>query len=177
MILLVILLFTWSMHSWYLKQSFSKVFIHLIQKNLTVQFCWPQPLVHIWLVSKLKSCLLWLWNPWPLCIDWLTFPFCELWQRLRRRFLIVDFSWLWKMFQNWTNFFFVKYIGVQSWKAAHLSTLEIRVKQKKNRVKREKNEGKKKNNQCCLDRESNPGPVDNWPNVCFDKSGPLEDTV
>ena len=27
--------------------------------------------------------------------------------------------------------------------------------------KREKNGGKKKKNQCCLDRESNPGPVDN----------------
>ena len=27
--------------------------------------------------------------------------------------------------------------------------------------KREKNGGKKKNNQCCRERESNPGPVDN----------------
>ena len=27
--------------------------------------------------------------------------------------------------------------------------------------KREKNGEKKKNNQCCRDRESNPGPVDN----------------
>ena len=31
-----------------------------------------------------------------------------------------------------------KYIGVKSWKAAHLSTLEIRVEQKRNRVKKEK---------------------------------------
>ena len=71
-----------------------------------------------------------------------------------------------------------KYVGVQSWTAAHLPTVEIRVEQKGNRVKkREKNGGKKKNYQSWLDRESNPGPVDNWPNVCFDKSGPLEDTV
>ena len=35
---------------------------------------------------------------------------------------------------------YLKDIGVQSWKAAHLSTLEIRVEQKRNRVKkREKN--------------------------------------
>ena len=30
-----------------------------------------------------------------------------------------------------------KYVGVQSWKAAHLPTLEIRVEQKRNRVKEE----------------------------------------
>ena len=30
-----------------------------------------------------------------------------------------------------------KYVGVQSWKAAHLPTLEIRVEQKGNRVKKE----------------------------------------
>ena len=58
----------------------------------------------------------------------------------------------------------IKYIGVQSWKAAYLSTLEIRVEQKGNRVKKERKMGrKKKKNQCCRDRESNTGPVDNWP--------------
>ena len=31
-----------------------------------------------------------------------------------------------------------KYVGVQSWKAAHLPTLEIRVEQKRNRDKRER---------------------------------------
>ena len=41
-----------------------------------------------------------------------------------------------------------KYVGVQSWKAAHLPTLEIRVKQKGNRVMKvepywEKNKNKK----------------------------------
>ena len=56
----------------------------------------------------------------------------------------------------------LKYVGVQNWKAVHLPTLEIRVEQKRNRVKKErKNGGKKKKNQCCRDRESNPGPVDN----------------
>ena len=56
-----------------------------------------------------------------------------------------------------------KYVGVQSWKAQHLPTLEIRVEQKGNQVKKETKMGEKreKKNQCCLDRESNPGPVDN----------------
>ena len=71
-----------------------------------------------------------------------------------------------------------KYVGVQSWKAANLPNLEIRVEQKRNRVQEERKMRKKvKKNQFCRDRESNPGPVDNWPNVCFDKSGPFEDTV
>ena len=56
----------------------------------------------------------------------------------------------------------IKYVGVQSWKAAHLSTFEIRVEQKGNRVKKEIKVGEKRiENQCCRDRESNPGPVDN----------------
>ena len=43
-----------------------------------------------------------------------------------------------------------KYVGVQSWKPAHLPTLEIRVKQKENRVMKvepywEKNKNKKNN--------------------------------
>jgi len=38
----------------------------------------------------------------------------------------------------------LKYVGVQSWKAAHLSTLEIRVEQKRNQVKEEKNNGEKR---------------------------------
>ena len=40
-------------------------------------------------------------------------------------------------------FFFLlkKYVGVQSWKATLLSTLEIRVEQKRNRVKKERNMG------------------------------------
>ena len=37
--------------------------------------------------------------------------------------------------------------------------------------------GGKERKKGCHDQESNPGPVDNWPNVCYDKSGPLEDTV
>ena len=36
---------------------------------------------------------------------------------------------------------YLKYIGVQSWKAAHWSTLEIRVEQKRNRVKKERKMG------------------------------------
>ena len=53
---------------------------------------------------------------------------------------------------------YIKYVGAQSWKAVHLPTLEIRVEQKGNRVKKEiKMEGEK--NQCCRDRELNPGPI------------------
>ena len=53
-----------------------------------------------------------------------------------------------------------KYVGVQSWKTAHLPTLEIRVEHKGDRVKKERKMGEKeKKNRCC--RESNPGPVDN----------------
>ena len=37
-----------------------------------------------------------------------------------------------------------KYVGVQSWKAAHLPTLEIRVEQKRNRVKKREKWGRKK---------------------------------
>ena len=37
-----------------------------------------------------------------------------------------------------------KYVGVQSWKAAHLPTLEIRVEQEGNRVKKERKMGKKR---------------------------------
>ena len=36
---------------------------------------------------------------------------------------------------------YLKYVGVQSWKAAHWSTLEIRVEQKRNRVKKERKMG------------------------------------
>jgi len=43
-----------------------------------------------------------------------------------------------------------------------------------NQKKRKWRKRKKKG---CHDRESNPEPVDNWPNVCYDKSGPLKDTV
>ena len=40
----------------------------------------------------------------------------------------------------------IKYVGVQSWKAAHLPTLEIRVEQKREpSQKREKNGGNRKN--------------------------------
>ena len=35
---------------------------------------------------------------------------------------------------NFCKSFILKYVGVQSWKAAHLPTLEIRVEQKRNRV-------------------------------------------
>ena len=52
--------------------------------------------------------------------------------------------------QQLLRFVTLKYVGVQSWKSVHLTTLEIRVEQKK-----------KKNNQCYRDRESTPGPVDN----------------
>ena len=83
-------------------------------------------------------------------------------------------------YQIWSNYN-LKYVGVQSWKAVHLPTLEIRVEQKRNRAKNGGTEPKmggiKKKNNCCHGRESNPGPVDNWTNVCFDKSDPLEDTV
>ena len=57
---------------------------------------------------------------------------------------------------------YIKYVGVQSRKAVHLPTLEIRVEQKGNRVKKEiKMCEKREKNQCCRDGESNPGPVDN----------------
>ena len=74
------------------------------------------------------------------------------------------------------NFWKKKYVGVQSWKAAHLSTLEIRVEQKRNRVKKERKLGEKRKiiNAATT---GNLGPVDNWSNVCFDKSGPHEDSV
>ena len=39
----------------------------------------------------------------------------------------------------------IKYVGVQSWKAAHLSTLEIRVEQNRNRVKKREKWEKKIN--------------------------------
>ena len=61
---------------------------------------------------------------------------------------------------------FQKYVGVQSWKAAHLLILEIRVEQRGNRIKKGKKEKKS-----MLPR---PGIE---PGVCFDKSGPLEDPV
>ena len=52
--------------------------------------------------------------------------------------------------------------NIQSWKAAHLPILEIRVEQKGNRAKKERKMGKKRKKiQCCRDRESNLGPVDN----------------
>ena len=55
-----------------------------------------------------------------------------------------DWFWKWgKTNQKWKNdkedcnyefWFYKKYVGVQSWKAAHLPTLEIRVEQKRNRA-------------------------------------------
>ena len=48
--------------------------------------------------------------------------------------------------------------NIQTWKAAHLPTLDIRVEQRGNRVKKGE---KRKKSQCCHGRESNPGPVDN----------------
>ena len=38
----------------------------------------------------------------------------------------------------------LKYVGVQSWKAAHLPTLEIRLEQKGNRVKKERKIGERR---------------------------------
>ena len=58
------------------------------------------------------------------------------------------------------------YVGVQSWKFEW---------NRRGTESKERNMGEK--NTWCRDRESNPGPVNNWPNVFFDKSGPLEDTV
>ena len=42
--------------------------------------------------------------------------------------------------QKWT----IKYVGVQSWKAAHLPTLEIQVEHKENRAKNERKKGENK---------------------------------
>ena len=52
------------------------------------------------------------------------------------------FSFFWTCNTNIRNVFLEKYVGVQSWKAAHLLTLEIRVEQKGNRVKKERKMGK-----------------------------------
>ena len=46
---------------------------------------------------------------------------------------------------------FINYEGVQSWKDAHLPTLEIREKQKGNRVKKREKWGKKR--RCSLDTD------------------------
>ena len=45
-----------------------------------------------------------------------------------------------------------KYVAVQSWKAAHLPTLEIRVEQKRNRVKKERKIGEKRKKKSMLPR-------------------------
>ena len=65
--------------------------------------------------------------------------------------------------QNIITIFFIKYVGVQSWKATHLPTLEIRVEQK-GRLQRQKREKKWKIN-CCHCWESNPEAWDNCNNI------------
>ena len=72
--------------------------------------------------------------------------------------------------KTWKNMFsYVNYVGVQSWKVADLQTLGIRVEQRGNRVKKRGKKGK-------MSMLPRPG-IEPWPNVCIDKSGPLEDTV
>ena len=73
-------------------------------------------------------------------------------------------------FDNWPNQVHLK---IQIWpKLPKFEWNRSGIESKKER----KMWNKRKKNQYCRDRESNTGTVDNWTNVCFDKSGPLEDT-
>ena len=55
---------------------------------------------------------------------------------------------------------FINYEGVQSWKDAHLPTLEIREKQKGNRVKKREKWGKKRKNAATGNRTRDPSKTD-----------------